>query len=575
MKNKFRYLLILSSIFFWISFISLSSHLFVLFTVFGICAGFLIAKNRPLSELNWPKRAVKCVLWLIAAALTAIVCICCARFFHVTWSSNTLFQSFLTRFVPDFNTGLLGIEIILAIGMFPSVFDLLCRGLCHAWGLINSIPWASLWKYAAKTVTGRAFFKDALLVVVTLFLGVSIGLGLLTAVYCIPIASVEKNVTRSAQTMQNEGTYPVVSKWFHSTLDNWTDAIILMETSTIQGANALEGAINASHGFINSTNSPTESFIAHYTEGQPYDTIVEYCRYWHGYLVLVKPLLCLMDYNGMRILNGAMQLILMTVICLLLAKKGYREYVIPFLLMYLMLMPVALAASLQFSTCFYVIALAVILLLLTRQEKLNCFAAPLFLLIGIATAYVDFLTYPIATFGIPMLILLLLRNSSPLEDKFFQIVKCGIFWCMGFAGMWASKWILSHVICGYSYSNIINIIADRTAMDVGIQNDWFYIETLNYFTFLSTPVSFLLLLFIGNRYRKIRRGGNVASAEAYRIVAPYILTSCAPIVWYTFASNHSFNHFWFTNKACAVTLLGVLFAVTAIHSLQKQSSDHK
>lgn len=35
----------------------------------------------------------------------------------------------------------------------------------------------------------------------------------------------------------------------------------------------------------------------------------------------------------------------------------------------------------------------------------------------------------------------------------------------------------------------------------------------------------------------------------------------SPIVWYGFATNHSAIHAWFTNKACVVSYLAVLFAL--------------
>lgn len=570
MKNKGRYLLAISAFFFWICMTTVSMPVVAIFSAFGLGVGFLIAKAKPLSELSWPAGIRKALFFLLSAVLSVIVCVRTAQIFHNSWGTSVLLKSALTRFIANYSRGLITLEVLLALGMFPSVFDVLCRALFHAWNILRSIRWAFLWKYALKAVTVKTSIKNVILTAVTLLLCACLGIGLLTAVYCIPTDPIDQNVAQSALTIQKEGIYYSISNWFFSRLDNWTDSIILMEAAIREDTSALKAAVNAVHGAPDNTSTPTDALLAHYFDGKPYDTLIEYCRYWHGYLILIKPLLCFMDYSSIRILNGAVQLILVAAICLLMHKKGLKEYIVPFLLMYFMLMPVALAASLQFSTCFYVIILGVIATLLIKQEKLDQFSNLLFLLIGISTAYFDFLTYPMATFGIPILFVLLRQTSRPLEEKLFLIVKCGIFWCVGFAGMWASKWVISHYVCGYSYSRIMAIIADRT--DASASASIFHIEALNYTTFLTTPISVLVLLFIGIKYSKIRKGAVMDQQEAYRSISPYILVACAPIVWYAFASDHSLVHYWFTHKSCVVTLLGILFAVTGVQASPKNSS---
>lgn len=569
MKNKFRCLLAISTCLFWLCFANTVIPGFIIFSVFGLGAGILIAKCKPLSELNWPGKGVAISMWLLSGAFSAIVCFCTMRFFMNTWSNSPALLNMISRLHLEPNVGLTAVALLMGLGIFPSVFDVIYRALYHAWNLLTKIHWAALWHYTAQTVSLRSSCKNALLITVSLLLCACIGIGLLTAVYCIPTDSIEKNIAQSALTIQKEGTYYPISIWFHSQLDNWTDSIILMEAGIGGESNAFQSAITASHGTIKHTTSPTDSLLMHYIDGQPYTSTVEYCRYWHGYLIFIKPLLSLMDYSSIRILNGIIQISLIIAICCLMYRKGLRDYVLPFILMYLMLMPAALAYSIQFSTCFYVIILAIIGLLVIRSDKLDRFAAPVFLMIGIATAYFDFLTYPMATFGIPVLMLMVLQASRPLEEKLFWIVKCGLFWSIGFGGMWASKWVISHIACGYPYSYIFSIVAARTSLS-GTPS-LFDTEALNYVTMLHTPVSWLVLLLIGFRCFKIRKQESINPQAVYRTVLPYILVACAPVVWFAFAANHSFIHYWFTNKACSITLLGILFAVTNVQTLRPKS----
>lgn len=569
MKNNARYFLIISSFLFWIAFTTISMPTIIIFSLFGLGIGFLIAKAMPLTQLTWPKGFRKPLLILLSAALSVVTCVCSARFFHNSWQNSAVLKSIVTRFIPDFEVALVGISVVLGFGMLPSVFDVCCRGLYHIYEFFLSIEWSFLWKHTKSNLSLKSSLKGAATAIIGLLLSASIGIGLLTAVFCIPVDSIDKHVAQSAQTIYNEGTYPCLSTWFHSQLDNWTDSIILMEAAKGRDTNALEAAANASHGLVADAATPAEVLTAHYIDGKPYASFSEYCRYWHGYLILIKPLLCFMDFSAIRALNGVIQLLLIGVLCLLLKKRGLKEYIIPFLLIYLMLMPVALACSMQFSNCFYVIIIGIIGMLLIKEEKLDRYVAPLFLAIGIGTAYFDFFTYPIATFGLPALMLLVLQRSKSLEEKLFQIVKCGIFWCIGFGGMWASKWIISRVVLGYSFSRILTAISRwSTITNNAPPARLFCVEAANYTTFLQTPVALLALLFIGVKYLKLRKDASVTRKQTYRTVLPYLLVGLAPIVWYAFATTHSSVHYWFTSKACAVTLLGILFAIVNIYTLQ-------
>lgn len=573
MKNKLRYLLVISAIIFWASFTTSSVSVILLLCLFGLGIGLLIARATPLSQLSWPTGILKPIFWILGAVLSVIVCFLSASYFHHTLRVSSVHQSIIAQFVPNVEAGLIGIAAVLGVGMFPSVFDVLCRALYHTWGFFRNIRWRSLWKYTGKTVTVKSSIRSAVTVCVSLLLCAAIGIGLLTAVFCIPVDSIDQNAAKSALTIQKEGTYHSISPWFHSLLDNWTDSIILMEAAKAPDTTALDAAVNAFHGAVDENATPAENLTAHYIDGAPYTTFVEYCRYWHGYLVILKPLLCFLDYNAIRILNGIVQVFLVTAICLLMRKKGLGSYVIPMVLTYLMLMPVALACSFQFSTCFYTIALGLLAMLLIRPEKLDRSASMLFLAIGIATAYFDFLTYPIATFGLPVLVLLVLQNNRPIEERLFMIIKCGLFWCIGFGGMWASKWIISYLVCGYNFSQLLTIFAQRTSMAIATSSlSVFDVEASNYSTFLQTPISYLVLLLIGIRYRQIQKAAPVDSRKAYRTVFPYLLVACAPIIWFAFAASHSAAHYWFTNKACSVTLLGILFAVTSVQALQKDQA---
>ena len=91
-------------------------------------------------------------------------------------------------------------------------------------------------------------------------------------------------------------------------------------------------------------------------------------------------------------------------------------------------MPIAMAKSFQFSSCYYVFTAGTIALLLLKDSTRSRLAYLVFLNIGIMTAYVDFLTYPIATFGVAAIIGVALSRDNNLEEKLIEIVRNGILY---------------------------------------------------------------------------------------------------------------------------------------------------
>ena len=100
-------------------------------------------------------------------------------------------------------------------------------------------------------------------------------------------------------------------------------------------------------------DNPTYSLID-YINGAEVERISIYPRYWHGYQVILKPLLFMTDYLGFRSIN---QIVLLTLSALILAamyKFGQRKIMIPFLLTLLFLRPKAIAFSLQYLSLIHI-----------------------------------------------------------------------------------------------------------------------------------------------------------------------------------------------------------------------------
>ena len=334
--------------------------------------------------------------------------------------------------LPDYEQGVHYIGIAIAIAAFPSAAILAGIVIRYIIQVLKAIDYKKLWKEIVGDRSNRSIIKTIGMTIIQLALAVLIGTALLTAVYILPTERINYNVKSSAYTVEKEGADPVLYEWALSRLDNYTGSIMMLEAACDPVSSPIKDAMNAPRGY-NANRRPDESLVAHYVNGVPFDGIMTYPRYWHGYLIFQKPLLEFMDYEAMRILNGIVQFGLVLLICGLLLKTGNKSAGIAYFIAYLMLMPIALAKSFQYSSCFYVFNLGCLPLLLLREERRRDCMYSIFLFCGILTAFFDFLTYPISTFGVPMLLWLLLAGGKSVESKLGAIIKNGLFWCIGFA----------------------------------------------------------------------------------------------------------------------------------------------
>ena len=177
-----------------------------------------------------------------------------------------------------------------------------------------------------------------------------------------------------------------------------------------------------------------------------------YGRYWHGYQVTLKPLMTIMDYSAIRILNYILFSLLIVVCSWLIYRKIGKAACGLFVLSLALINFPIVPLSLQFSTCFYLsflsmIAVMVFPRLVEKDDNLYC----TFFIIGGITSFMDFLTTPQLTLGLPMIVCLLMSNR---KDKWKYVIYISIAWALGYGLIWASKWLVGYLLTG------TNILAD-------------------------------------------------------------------------------------------------------------------
>jgi hypothetical protein len=152
-----------------------------------------------------------------------------------------------------------------------------------------------------------------------------------------------------------------------------------------------------------------------------------------------------LNTSEIMVLNMVVQFaLLLLVAAKMVAKYGPKRFIV-FLIPVMVINPVTAAQSLQYSQIYYVILLHMAILVSFDAALNKPTVYYLFLLNGILVAFLDFLTYPIVALGVPLIFVLCVDERY---DKFVELIKLSAAWGVGYAGMWAGKWVVASVLTG-------------------------------------------------------------------------------------------------------------------------------
>ena len=354
----------------------------------------------------------------------------------------------------------------------------------------------------------------------------------------IPQSSIYDNAKESKEYFSQHDTYPEVLNVSYFTLDYFTDALMINIASSGDDEHILDTTLlnpyhSQSKGISEGLNTQNSSDIEHYS------------RYWHGYLLVLKPLLIFYSYNQIRIIN-AIFLLLVTCYCfyLIYIKVGKRiavSFIISLLLIAFPIVPL----TFQFSTCFYIAFIATIILLKFPQlTNTRDGSIIFFFIVGGATSYFDFLTTPQITLGFPLVAYLIKENRF---NKVKELLVLGCIWALGYASIWVSKWLIAYILTG---ENVIMAAVEqaeyRTAGEYNTQC-------------LNTPIKILsyiipfITLFLLCIYKKYTIGKKAVKDNLYLLLLALFVPA-----WYLLLRNHSVVHYWFTWRAIVLTIFCIL-----------------
>ena len=298
----------------------------------------------------------------------------------------------------------------------------------------------------------------------------------LVAVSSFNKESIAENVKKSAEVLLSEGNRKVIYipyKDINMQFDNYTDALMINTAYSIDPQTPLYSAFVARKNYIPNVTTEvyedvpgelksSSKYKRHNEVGELNDLAndekaesFEYARYWHGYLIFLRPLLTLLNINQIRVMLTIILIILAGILAYLIYKKINIIVSIIFLISLLGVEYFYLGFSMQ-GVFIFLITMIASIILVGRYEKIKDFGM-LFFITGMLTNFFDFLTVPMVTYAVPLALYFLLkqREDTELNAKqiIIDIIKFGVLWGIGYGATWFTKWALTDLLFG---KNIIS-----------------------------------------------------------------------------------------------------------------------
>lgn len=436
---------------------------------------------------------------------------------------------------------------------------------------------------------------------------ICIALLFLTAL--IPQNALQKNMERSSDYYNNHQLFDHVTDYmFLSRQDNYADCILTNIIYHIDKNNLVESVLSAS--YYNPEDENVQTSFA-YAVGNKVEPDVDYSRYWHGSMVLLRPLFVIFDIVGVRMVLGILILLMTVWFEILLFKNRYSIFGVCYGVGLMLVSVWMCAFCVEYAMPFVVMSmeLPVLFVLLTRayekkdaqndkvkrdENKLDNQKAdehkldnrkPEVILwavlacAGIVTAFVDFLTTETVTFTMAYILYLIVKNRhnqmKPIKEELICLIKSGIVWLASYGLMIALKWVLALVVLGKdAFFNALSQAALRISGDATLGNVVGAEVVSNYerisgalwrnigciYPFKSTMsygTSMIFILLVGLIVFSIWYLFREKTKSCINKVLAIV--SLLPVMRFLVLNNHSYIHFFFTYRALLVSVVVIMY----------------
>lgn len=369
--------------------------------------------------------------------------------------------------------------------------------------------------------------------------------------WMMPDWRVVKHVRESLDGGELRDDYPkaiiVAHPWAQDqyTLDNFTDALILNQCIHLRSDGWRSGLTVPRYdekapqcvNLLKAMNGDT-------TAGK----MITYPRYWHGNTYVTRILMTFMSFGSVRYLIYIVSTILLFWCAGRLWKHVSPMVAISVVASLLLVNVYVMQFSVQFAPVL-LIALGGVLWLTYHRQPGRESAALLFGVLGSLTAYLDLLTVPTLTLGLPLVVAVALCEDKKMGSGLWNVLRLCLWWAGAYVLTWASKWGIATLLTGE------NVFANATGQAAVWQADGgSYIGEAFSLVFGKIKWAYVLLLampLIVAAAVYHHRGRWIQTTQ-------YVLVLAIPIVYYLAMPHHTQHHSWFCYRGLATSIAALV-----------------
>lgn len=394
---------------------------------------------------------------------------------------------------------------------------------------------------------------------------------ILTLVASIPRKYVEKNLKQAAEYFdQNHNEIRMMAKKTQEFgyIHTYGEEMLLNIIYCLDTNNPLSSVLEAKFYQRYENEGSNMKYIKLVQE--ELEPNAEYMRYWHGSIIMIKPLLMILSLEQICDLNGILLAILTLALLIVLIRKKYYAIAAAFI------------AGLIFTACWYVpysfeyvfpfyimIITSIIAIEIEHKnsENKNQKLTMLFFITGILTCFFDFLTAEIITILIPLLIVISMRiKNKTLEGTkkdWIFLIKSLAIWFVGYCSMWFAKWLIASLVLKI---NALDYVINRALIRVnGNVRNFSNIQKI----WLALKTNFTTLYFINNIKNKTVYLAMAVlipvialiivldkkNKEKMRYFLFMLIIAILPYMRYLVLTSHSLTHIFMTFRCQFATIM--------------------
>ena len=411
--------------------------------------------------------------------------------------------------------------------------------------------------------------KNLSLYIIAFIASLAVMAGLLFVSAAVPQSRIQENMEESAEILcEHNRIWYMIPGVAGSQNHLYADAITLNIAYHLSDGRAPESVMWAKYYTGDGdVNTSLRTSVRRHLKAE-----TQYLRYWHGSSAVVRILHVFLNIRQIYWLHAALLTGLLTAITAILLKKRLFAETAAFLLSMILISIWFVPFCLEYTWTFLCMLIASIIGIKLAADGKKAMLYFLFLITGMITVYLDFLSTETLTLVVPLILILRVLESRSEgkalgKERWIFALKSSFLWSAGYIGMWVSKWIIasavlhenvmpyvsSHIndrigganpagsLAGYIAGAIIRNIKCLLPFDYGIPGAFILLVLI--FAFVIMPVA-------ADKVRikkKINR----------KMISLYLIIGGIPILRFAVLHSHSWYHRCFTYRALAGTLLAM------------------